>query len=128
VEGQYGQLFKMLSAKRFDIFPRGAGEIQYEFDRNAADNPDLAIEKNLLIYYPFPYYFFFNRADTALKKRIETGLRIMIKDGSFDQIFNKYYREVIERLNLKNRRVIRLNNPLLPKDTPVDEAGMWYQP
>lgn len=125
VQAQYSQLFKMLSANRFEFFPRGAGEILSEYDNNIKDNPNLAIEKNLLIYYPFPYYFYFNHNDKAIRERVEIGLHIMQKDGSFEAIFNKYHQVSIEKLNLKNRRVIRLENPLLPKNTPLDSSSLW---
>lgn len=128
VEAQYSQLFKMLSARRFDMLMRGVGEILPEFERNKTDNPEMEVEQNLLIYYPFPYYFFFNRKDVALKKRVEAGLRMMISDGSFDAIFYKHYQTAIDRLNLKGRRVIRLNNPSLPKDTPLNDVKLWYLP
>ena len=125
VQAQYSQLFKMLDANRFLFLPRGVGEILSEYDSNVKDNPNLAIEKNLLIYYPFPYYFFFNHNDKAIKDRVEIGLRLMHKDGSFDAIFNKYHQVAIEKLNLKNRRIIRLENPFLPKNTPMDNATLW---
>jgi hypothetical protein len=128
VQGPYSQLPQMLAAKRFDLYPRGAIEILDEYARIAPQNSDIAIEQHLLIYYPFPYYFFFNRNDVALKQRVEAGLRLMQKDGSFDRIFYKHHHLAIEKLNLKGRRVIKLNNPLLPKDTPLDEPGVWYQP
>jgi Bacterial extracellular solute-binding proteins, family 3 len=128
VKAKYSQLFKMLAINRFDLFPRGVGEIFPEYEQNMAENPALAVEKNLLIIYPFPYYFFFNRQDHALKNRVEAGLRIMKKDGSFDTIFKKYYQASIEKANLKGRRIIRLKNPLLPKNTPLDDASLWYTP
>lgn len=128
IQGKYAQLFKMLTANRFDGFPRGVGEILNEYEKNKDRHPELTIEKNLLIYYPFPYYFFFNKQDTALRDRIEAGLRIMQKDGSFDAIFNKYHQDAINKLNLKGRNVIRLNNPLLPKDTPINDMKLWYVP
>ncbi|MES2297246.1 MAG: amino acid ABC transporter substrate-binding protein [Pseudomonadota bacterium] len=128
VSGKYENLFKMTGLMRFDMFPRGVGEIFTEYELNAKSVPNLAIEKNLLIIYPWPYYFFFNKADAALKQRVEAGLHKMLKDGSFDQIFMKYNRAAIERANLKGRRVIRLQNALLPKETPINDPTMWFDP
>ena len=127
-KARYAQLFKMLSANRFDLFPRGVGEIYPELEQHSAENPGLAVEKNLLIIYPFPFYFFFHHKDHAIKERVEAGLRMMQKDGSFDAIFNKYHHAAIEKANLKGRRIIRLANPLLPKNTPLDDASLWYDP
>ncbi|RQW89012.1 MAG: amino acid ABC transporter substrate-binding protein [Geobacter sp.] len=124
----YENLFKMVAANRIDVFPRGINEVFPEYAARHDALPNLAVEKNLLIYYPWPYYFFFNKSDNALAKRVETGLRKMIKDGSFDALFMKYNRASILKANLKNRRIIRIMNPTLPKETPLDDASLWFDP
>ena len=118
----------MVSLGRFDLFPRGIGEIYTEYAHFAPADPKLAIEKGLLIYYPWPYYFFFNKKDEALRKRVETGIRRMMKDGSFDANFKKYNGKAIEAANLKGRRVIRIANDLLPKETPLNDPALWFDP
>lgn len=128
-EAGYEQLFSMLDKKRFDLFPRGIGEVFPEFDSRAPIYPSLAVDKTLLLYYPWPYYFFFNREHGAeLAKRIEEGLRLMLKDGSYDRFFQQHYGAAIRRAELDNRTLIRLENPMLPKDTPLDDARLWYRP
>ncbi|UFS68998.1 transporter substrate-binding domain-containing protein [Geomonas sp. RF6] len=124
----YDSLFRLCAAKRIDLFPRGINEIFAEYAARRDAIPNLAIEKNLLIYYPWPYYFFFNRSNAALAKRVEAGLRKMIRNGSFDAIFMKYNREAILKADLKHRRVIRLVNPTLPKDTPLNDPTLWFDP
>jgi hypothetical protein len=125
---QYDSLFKMVVAGRFDLFPRGITEVFSEYDLHSGSLPDLAIEQNLLIYYPWPYYFFFNTRDTQLKQRLQAGIHKMMKDGSFDAIFKRYNGSAIERADVKRRRVIRLNNPLLPKATPLNDPTLWFDP
>ena len=127
-EGPFNYLFKMLDHHRFDLLPRGIGQVQLDLGQVGKDLPQLAIEEKLLFHYPWPYYFFFNKSNMELKNRVELGLRKMIKDGSFDAIFWKYNRHAIESLNLKKRRVIELYNPLLPKETPLDDASLWFNP
>lgn len=125
---QYDGLFKMAAGGRFDLFPRGISEIGPEYEANAAALPELTIEKGLLIYYPWPYYFFFNQQDKALAKRVEAGIRMMIQDGSFDTIFKKYNANAIEKANFKGRRVIRIENTILPKATPLNDKSLWFDP
>lgn len=127
-QADYDSLFKMTGAGRFDLFPRGISEIYPEYARYAAKAPNLRIEKNLLIYYPWPYYFFFNRRDVGLRDRVEAGLRKMVSDGSFDAIFWKYNGKAIEQANLRGRRIIRLKNDLLPPATPLDDPALWFDP
>jgi hypothetical protein len=126
-ESSYNDLFPQTTNGRVDLFPRGIGEVFDEFATHKERNPNLAIEKNLLIYYPWPYYFFFNKKDVALKNRIETGLRMMQKDGSFDALFRKHNDFAIKQANLKGRRIIRIQNDLLPPSTPMDPA-LWFDP
>ncbi|MTJ82554.1 MAG: amino acid ABC transporter substrate-binding protein [Telmatospirillum sp.] len=124
-EAPYPSLFQMTERGRFDLFPRGINEIFDEYEANRTALPDLAIERGLLIAYDWPYYFFLNRADERLAKRIETGLWLMIEDGSFDRIFWKHHAAAIRKANLKARRVIRLNNPFLPAATPRSDRRLW---
>lgn len=127
-QARYGNLFRMVGLGRFDLFPRGIAEIFPEYAVHSRDDPNLAIEKNLLIYYPWPYYFFFHHKDTVLANRIETGILKMKKDGSFDAIFKKYNGKAIAQANFKGRRVIRIPNDMLPKETPLDDASLWFDP
>lgn len=124
----YENLFKMLNANRFDLFPRGLNEVFAEYQLRNAANPNIKIEDKLLIYYPWPYYFFTNKQNTALAERIQQGLRQMIDDGSFDYIFMKHNGNALAEANIKARRVIRLVNPLLPAATPLDDRSLWYDP
>ncbi len=125
---QYDNLFKMTAAGRFDLFPRGISEVFNEYNIFSKSNPNLVIEKNLLIYYPWPYYFFFNKSDVQLKERVEAGLRKMMDNGTFDAIFNKYNAAAIEKAELKRRRVITIDNHMLPKETPLNDASLWFDP
>jgi hypothetical protein len=127
-QAKYDNLFRMTSQGRFDLFPRGIAEVFHEYDLHVKVDPNLAIEKNLLLYYPWPYYFFFNKHDQALYKRIDTGIRMMIKDGSFDALFRKYNGKAIAQAKLKERRVIRIPNPMLPKETPLSDPTLWFDP
>nr|WP_314858340.1 transporter substrate-binding domain-containing protein [uncultured Undibacterium sp.] len=128
IEAKYSNLFRMLSYKRFDFFPRGINEIFTEFEKESAQNPDLVIDENLLIHYPWPYYFFVSKSNPQLQKRLELGLRKMIKDGSFDAIFWKYNGKAIEAVNFKKRRIIHMKNHLLPRETPLNDATLWFRP
>lgn len=81
----YSSLFKMLTAKRFDYFPRGLYEVWDEAE--LYKDQGIVIEKNLMLYYQAPFYFFVNKKNTALAERIERGLNMALADGSFDELF-----------------------------------------
>ena len=125
---KYDGMFFMLDGNRFDAFPRGAHEPWGEIARYP--NLELEVEKNLLMVYPNPFYFFVNKSNTELAKNIEKGFRIAMEDGSFDEYFlnDPAVKDVLAKANLKDRTIIQLKNPTLPKLTPLDDKGLWFDP
>jgi hypothetical protein len=125
---KYEGLFFMLDGERFDAFPRGAHEPWSEMQRY----PQLAleVEKNLLLAYVNPFYFFVNKSNTQLAADVERGLRIAIEDGSFDKYFfnDPTVQDVMTKANLQNRTIIKLDNPSLPQLTPINEKALWFDP
>lgn len=124
----YEGLFRMLMEGRFDYFSRGINEAPGEYEARKDMFPDLTIEDSILLYYPWPKYFFTSKSNPILAERIELGLSMMIKDGSFERLFIKYHSKDIERVNLKNRKLFKINNPLLPAATPFDQKELWFDP
>ncbi|MES2822410.1 MAG: hypothetical protein V4732_02325 [Pseudomonadota bacterium] len=126
VEGvsTYDGMFKMLKQKRFRYFPRSIMEIWSEVDEHKDLN--LAIENTILIHYPAAFYYFVSTENLSLAQDIEAGLEAMIKDGEFDKVFNKYHAQRIINANLDRRRIYKLNNPYLPKATPLNRSELWF--
>jgi hypothetical protein len=120
ITSDYASLFHMLAQDRIDVFPRGLNEVFGEYDAASQQFGNLIVEDSFVIdYAPFPYYLFFSRQNERLARRVEAGLRMMQADGSFDRIFWKYNRDIIERAQLERRTVIRLQNPDLPRSAQV---------
>ncbi|MDE1713754.1 transporter substrate-binding domain-containing protein (plasmid) [Chromobacterium amazonense] len=128
VFGRYQSLFGMLMLGRFDLYPRSVLEVFDEYRRYFRQYPHLAVEQRLVFYYPWPYYFFCNRANPKLAQRLKLGLARMWANGSFDEIFWKYHGEVLRQAALRDRRLISLPNPLLPSDAPLTDKSMWFDP
>lgn len=118
-------LFYMLDGGRFDAFPRGANEAWSE--TAAFPNLNLTVEKQLVLVYPLPTYFFVHKGDPELAKDIENGLEAAIKDGRFDNYFynSKEVKDALDRADLPNRRAFHITNPFLPKATPLERKELW---
>jgi hypothetical protein len=118
-------LFKMLKAKRFDYFPRGVSEAWFELAQ--LDEKDLVVEKNLMLVYPAAIYYFVNKDNVDLARRIETGLEMMITKGSFDEFFysHRRTRAGLEEVTRNPRRVIYLENPDSPTLQPMPTEKYW---
>jgi hypothetical protein len=121
-------LYKMLVAKRFDFFPRGATEVNLEADLIRSQN--LIVEPHLILHYPAALYFFVNKKNTELAQRLEKGWAIVLKNGEFDKLFlsTERVKSALEILKEPNRKIIELENSLLPSDTPLDAPNYWVKP
>ncbi|MFM0738240.1 hypothetical protein PQQ51_13440 [Paraburkholderia xenovorans] len=125
---RYDLLFPMLAAGRFDMFPRGVVEITHELKAFRARYPHMAIESHLLIRYPYAQFFYVSPTQPLLAKRIRAGLEAMLKDGSFDALFNQHFAQSIADLHLARRVLIDLKNPLLPSWVPLARKELWLDP
>lgn len=119
-------LYKMLQADRFDYFPRGISEIASE--ASFLEGTNLMIEEHLMLSYTMPIYFFVNKDNTELADRLEKGFEIIIKNGEFDRYFYNHprIRVGIEELKKHKRKIIELDNPFLPDETPLDQPEYWF--
>ena len=128
VEGaeSHGELFQMLSNQIIDAFPRAVFEIWDELQDYSGE--DFSVAEGYYIYYPTAMYFFTQRSESGreLADRLETGLNKALDDGSFEEVFQQQMGGFLEKADIENRGVIRLENPFLPEDTPTDVAKYWF--
>jgi hypothetical protein len=125
--GNYATLFNMLETGRFDLFSRGVNEVGQEFTSGVLTNSQLAVEKNLILYYPLPRYFFFPRTPEGalLAERVETGLRSLIKNGEFERRYQVFKKDVLKGLKLSGRHLFTIANPSLSPQTPLTDSTLW---
>ncbi len=123
----YDSLFAMLARGRFDLFPRGATEVQREMAAYGPRHPELAIDRHLVIRYPFPQFFYVSKSAPHLAARLKDGFEQMIRDGSFDALFNSYFGQELRELGLDRRAIIDLENPFLPAWVPLDRKELWFE-
>ena len=122
----YENLFAMLAANRFDAFPRGLNEARRELDERKQNYPQLAIEKSKALYFPYPVYFWVNKNNVALAKRIELGLNRSLADGSFRKLFESYHAAEIAAIKKEKRKVILLENTILPAGNAKPDTSWWW--
>ncbi|HUE90876.1 hypothetical protein [Pseudomonas sp.] len=126
----YEGLFHMLMLRRFDAFGRGVSEVSGELAHWRKKYPQMAIESELLLYYPLPVYFWFARTDEGRirARRVEEGMHTLMADGTLDRLFAEEYAATIEQLGLDRRRMLMIANPHLSSNHPFDKAAYWFTP
>ena len=113
-KGSFDTLFQLLKNGEFDYTALGANEIEEEYNQRVIPIGDISIEPSIVLYYPFPLVFYINAENTALAERVNQGLAAIIANGEYDSLFNKHHGDIVARLNLKNRKIFTLDNPILP--------------
>ena len=118
-------LFYMLDGARFDGFPRGVHEPWAEVANHP--NLQLTVERNLVLKYVMPYYFYISKGNLQLVRDLTTGLEKSIADGSFDRHFydDVDVKMALEKSDLKNRTIFSISNPNVSNDIPVDKPELW---
>jgi hypothetical protein len=123
ITAPYDSLFNMVERDRFDCFLRGVHEAPTE----AAKQPGLAVERDLLIVYPFTSFFFVNKGDLSLAADLENGLKNAYEDGSFMAHFNNHpaIKAIFEQAHLGKRRRFDIPNQLLTDETRAIPDRYW---
>ena len=119
-------LFFLLDMHRFNYIPRAIYEIFDELYARQNLLPNVIIEPTLAIHLPMPTYVYVSPAEPRLAKRLEKGLRIMLENGELHQILRKYYADDLERVNLKNRTIIKIHNPYFKDQHLLSDKSLWY--
>ncbi len=115
-KGGYDEMFSQLKDGLYDYVTLGANEIEEAFSARVSPQDGIHIEPTSLIYYPFPLVFYVNADKPELAERIALGLDLIRENGQHNVLFEKHHGNVVERLNLKNRKIFSLNNPMLPAE------------
>jgi|GEM_PF-260724 len=115
-EGSFDDIFQRLEDGRIDYSAFGANEVLGVFENRASKQAGLVIDEHLLMFYPFPLVFYVNPDLPALASRIEKGMLDIVASGRLDEIFNRHYGDIVDRLGLEQRTLFILENPLVPEN------------
>lgn len=123
---EFREAYDMIKQGKGDFFPRSVIEVDAELAEEGRRS-NLFLEPNMALYYPTAMYYFVSSSNKTLARLIETGLNRAIDDGSFESLFQTTYSPILERLNMQERNVFTLENPLLPVETPLNDNRLWYK-
>lgn len=128
--GDYERLFPMIVAGRADAYPRGVLEAFGEREKWGGELPTLAVEKGIALHYRFTSFFYVAKTNTRLRDDLHRGLRRAFADGSYERLFNSdpTIRQALAKADLRNRRIIEMDNPYLSPETRAIPDHYWWRP
>lgn len=109
--GHFEGIFSMLDKERFDYLPRGVYEIYDELEARKSLLDDVVVEPSLALYIPTISRVYVSPSEPRLAKRIEKGLNKILMNGDLEKLLYKYYQKDLMRADLKNRKMIKIDNP-----------------
>ena len=109
--GAWSAIFRMLPKDRaYDYFPRGVNEVLAE----AAQYPELSIERDLVFSYDQDFVFYLSKqgpnAGARYRAILTSALEQARESGLIQRLVDKYWGADLERLGLSRR----INIPLAP--------------
>ncbi|WP_036024873.1 hypothetical protein [Paraburkholderia dilworthii] len=122
-------LFAMTRAGRIDYYPRGVIEAFPELESRKQAEPELTVERRLLLKYRSDFLFYVARRDPGLAVTIERGFAAAYKNGSYLRLFNShpYIQRALAQANLGERKVIELNNRYISAADRKIPEEYWMQ-
>lgn len=122
-------LVTMVEKGRFDFFPLGVNEAYGFLSEFGRKKSDVIVEENIILKYQFARLFYVKKGNKKLHDDIEKGLENAFKDGTFQSFINEhpFFKEGIEKANLKNRVKIKISNPFLTEKFKKIDSKWWYK-
>jgi len=115
-QGTLDDLLLLLKQGTFDYVALGVNEIEEIYHHHAVSLGGISIEPSLMLYYPFPLVFYVTPTKPNLAERVQKGLNTIIASGEFEVLFAHHHGDVVQRLNLHNRAIFTLSNPVIPAE------------
>jgi len=126
----YEAMFLQVLKGRCDYFPRGIHEGYSEVNVRELKYKELMIFDKLIVYYPFPMYFFVSKENKKLAKQIESGLNKLIDNGTFENHLKKHTitKHLFPMQNWPKSTIFEIHNPLLSESTNFMDERLWVIP
>lgn len=120
-------MFEMVEKKRCDYFPRAIFEGAGDSEEFRHKYPNIVQIKHILLQYPLPVYYFVNKKNKSLAKRLYDGLFMAIQDGSLLALMKSHEntKSIFPINKWKNTKIFKLSNLTLPLKTPLNDKKLW---
>ncbi|MCJ8339931.1 MAG: hypothetical protein MJK10_15800 [Pseudomonadales bacterium] len=124
----YENIFSLMNRGRYDYFSRGINEAYREVASRQSAMPNLYIDENILLVYPFAFYLFTNPENEELARLLTQAFNQAYDDGSFLDYFYKHSEtlETFKLMNIKKRVRYDIANPFLTSRTKAIAARYWH--
>ncbi|MFW7380151.1 MAG: hypothetical protein ACOH5I_15155 [Oligoflexus sp.] len=122
------ELYDALEKKHCDGITRAIYEVRDEL--LSRPTKPFTADPYLILSYPASQQLFIAKSHSNLATTLEKGLKELEKEGVLDEIIDLAYGDSIRHVELKDRTVIQLTNPVAPKWLQQESAQLqnrqWF--
>ncbi|MBX2830123.1 MAG: hypothetical protein KTR23_02920 [Rhodospirillales bacterium] len=120
-------LFDMLEKGRFEMLHRAVHEALVGENLPDLTERGLVLEQDLLIRYPYDFFYYLAKQNTELHHILEQGFETAFRNGAFIQYFqsNRAMRNAVEHIRHANRRIIDIENADMSTRTADRSSRYW---
>ncbi|HAI33192.1 MAG TPA: hypothetical protein DCM48_27380 [Thalassospira sp.] len=130
VGGPGHNLYTMLENGRFDVMHLALHELRTESVMNLLSQHGLMVYQNLLVRYPYDFYFYVRRDSKPLHDLIEQGFQAATENGAIDKYFQAHPGIAYATRFLQDHpdlRIIDLGNPEMTENNSADIHRYWLE-
>ena len=120
-------LFDMLEKGRFEMLHRAVHEALVGENLPDLTERGLVLEQDLLIRYPYDFFYYVAKQNTQLHRILEQGFENAFQNGAFIEYFqsNRAMRNAVEHIRHANRRIIDIENADMSSQTEDRSSRYW---
>ncbi|MEX0299047.1 MAG: hypothetical protein AB3N28_08240 [Kordiimonas sp.] len=128
--GSRSDLWVLLGRKRFTGFPRSIYEIYTDIANPPAHlaSTPLAIERSIMLHYPFDLFFYLAPNDTLRGDILKQGLERIYNNGKFMEIFleSPSAQEALHDIEKFRPQIFRIQNTLSTERLEAIPERYWH--
>jgi hypothetical protein len=103
----YTSMFELLRSGRVDYLSRSVAEVWEEVQNDKLAG-GLAVVPGVAMFYPIDDYLAVSGSNTQMIRALETGVDQLLRNGEFWKVFNRFYRSVLTKTDISNRRILNV--------------------
>lgn len=123
----FHSMYKMLSKKRCDYFPRAIFEGYAEQKAAMESFTNIILMDDLILNYKLPCFYFVKKNNIELAQRIESGLYTALSDGSYMNLMRKHHitKHLFPLAQWQSKRYFELSNAAIDNESPKQHYQFW---
>lgn len=111
----YGQLYPMLTRKRFDYLPLGLLEMEQAFSFEKDRYPTLTTVDGIYIFYPLKIYVHYHEGANSRTRDLGKGLQTIFSNGVEETLFGDQFGDKFKTVDRERAHIFILDNPAYSK-------------